>query len=259
METLLTRKFREFLPGIYQRDPAAEATDDFLDVYLSVFEDVLSEMYPLPGGDFDLPNEGVESILSRIHEFFSPWLAPGSEDHGLVNHRLRNFLDWLTTWAGLVQKAALNEEDQRRGLARVIPIYRKRGTKAGLKEYLEIFTGYNTVTVLDTPEELQKFTAEHALTNSSFLTGNNFTFAVSIRLNPPAPGYALDLNTDSNPEFFKLLLSIIEREKPAHADALLGIESNAGFIVGVLAMVGKDTFLGRGPVAFQSVNGVEIG
>jgi len=83
-----------------------------------------------------------ESVLDDISSYFDPLLA--RED----------FLPWLASWTALVLRADWSAEQKRKALAQIIPLYRKRGTKPGLEEYLKIYAGEG-VTIFDEHDQFQ--------------------------------------------------------------------------------------------------------
>jgi phage tail-like protein len=122
-------KYLRFLPSIYQ---ANENTPTFLGRFLMTFEKILSGIDDGvkvdPGGQ---QVKGIEEILDKIHEKFDPDLTDAS------------FLPWLAGWVALPLKEGEGWSDARKRelIAKIIPLYQKRGTKEGLEEYLKIYVG----------------------------------------------------------------------------------------------------------------------
>lgn len=140
-------RYLDFLPAIYQE---SKQSNGFTGKYLKIFEKILTGInddlgtrLPAPGGraGFDISraplqasadtHPGIEQIIDVISEFFDPGLVPGE------------FLDWLAGWTALVLREDWTETARRKLLKKIIPLYRKRGTKEGLTEYLKIFVGDN--------------------------------------------------------------------------------------------------------------------
>lgn len=151
-----------YLPAIYRED-------DFLGRFLKVFQDILSP---------------VESALDNLHYYFDPLMAP------------EEFLAWLASWIDL----ALDENwpiGKRRQLIRAgAELYRWRGTKRGLREYLRIYTGVE-------PEIVEHFAGSEK---------GPYHFEVVLLLKDPA---ALDE---------RRVRQVITAEKPAHTTYELVIE-----------------------------------
>ena len=71
----------------------------------------------------------VLSTLDNLYAYLDPALAPD------------DFLDWLAGWVGLALDESWDEERRRAIVARAVPLYRLRGTVAGLVGHVEIQTG----------------------------------------------------------------------------------------------------------------------
>jgi phage tail-like protein len=121
-----TGQLMNHLPAIYQ------ASDD-LRVLLSIFEAVL-----LGPEDKDRDKEGkgvshdrtkgLAEIITGISLLFDPAGTP------------REFVPWLSRWVALSDAGGLSLERQRRLLARIVPLYAKRGTREYLEELLRFHT-----------------------------------------------------------------------------------------------------------------------
>lgn len=157
--------YLEYLPSIYRED-------EFVARFLRIFEDIVSP---------------VELTLENVHAYFDPRITP------------EGFLPWLAAWVDL----SLNENwpiEKRRELIRAgVELYRWRGTKRGMKEYLRIYTGVD-------PEIVEHFTEKD---------GGPHRFTVVVRV-PDAE--ALDERT---------LRRVINAEKPAHTTYALQVESES--------------------------------
>ncbi|HZM90368.1 MAG TPA: phage tail protein [Blastocatellia bacterium] len=105
----------KYLPSIFHEDK-------LLADYLSAFEKIL-----LGPGDSHLLS--LEAIIAGSSRYFSPKDAP------------EDFLPWLAGWVAFGLRADMDVGLQREFLARIISLYKKRGTPDGLKELLRIFTG----------------------------------------------------------------------------------------------------------------------
>ena len=96
----------EQLPAVYQEDPFAMR-------FTAGFDDVMAP---------------VISTLDCLDAYVDPYLTP------------EDFLDWLAGWVGMT----LDENwplDRRRAVThRAVSLFRRRGTAAGLRELVELFT-----------------------------------------------------------------------------------------------------------------------
>jgi phage tail-like protein len=104
------RSYLGYLPSVYQKD---EASRDFLERFLSVFE---SELYE------------SEETISRISSYFDPMAAPGE------------FVPWLATWLSLDLYELLGEKN-REFVLRAVEFYKKKGTASGLADLVAFLTG----------------------------------------------------------------------------------------------------------------------
>jgi Phage tail protein (Tail_P2_I) len=134
----------------------------------------------------------------------------------------------LASWSDLSLDERWTEMQQRKLLASAARLYRMRGTKRGLADYLEIYTGRRAVITEHRANNLKlgkeaKFGASVALGQ-----GNRpHSFTVYLRLPP------IDFNEDDDATIRarkendrrRTIQSIIESEKPAHTTYTLVLET----------------------------------
>ena len=109
-----------YLPAIYREEP-------FLGGFLVAFEQLLF---------------GLEWTVADIASCFRPRARDGE-----VGEAPAQFLRWLASWTAFSLRFDLDETQQRDFIARIIPLYRHRGTKQNLEDLLSIFTiGRPTIT-----------------------------------------------------------------------------------------------------------------
>lgn len=174
--------------------PATLRSDTFIGQFLLAFEKILtgdeSTLEHCPGiisSDTDNP-PGLEEVIQWIFTYFHPTRAP------------EDFLPWLASWVALSLWTEWSDRQKRNFLSQVVPLYRLRGTKAGLQALLKIY--------LDNPKE-----------------------EVTIYERPEYPPYyfqvELTLATQNLQEYRrkqKIATAIIEQEKPAHTFYALQIK-----------------------------------
>ena len=191
-------KYLWYLPSIYQ---AKGDTPTFLGLFLKSFEKILS-------GIDDGVNvyingqtvEGIEEILDKIHDKFDPEVT--DED----------FLPWLAGWVALSLKKRESWDDSRKRelIAKIVPLYQKRGTKEGLEEYLKIYLG----------EEAQKVRIIDEL--NPFQIGVNSRVGVDTRIDGlPLYYFIVEISFSTTDlqkqmEMVTYIREIIDFEKPAH-------------------------------------------
>lgn len=158
--------YMQYLPPVYQED-------DFLGRFLLIFESII---------------DPLERTIEQIPLYFDPRITPDS------------FLAWLASWVNI----ALNEKwslEQRRSLIKAAPdLYRWRGTRRGMSEYIKLYSGVKPIIV----EPEQAHPDDHE----------------------PLPNYVFRviLNVPDVEEIDREIIEeIIEAEKPAHTAYILEI------------------------------------
>jgi phage tail-like protein len=171
-------RYMEYLPGIYH-------DDKFMGQYLNIFEDI---MRPL------------ENQMDNLSWYFDPLITPES------------LLPWLASWLSLVRDASWTNKKWRELVKSAAILYRLRGTKRGLSEYLRIYTGsipeiseYIPGMTLDKDTQLGINTRL-----GSAGAGNSFTVTLELEDNS-----TVDIET---------VRAIIDSQKPAHAVYTLQIK-----------------------------------
>jgi phage tail-like protein len=162
--------YLQYLPGLY-RD------DEFMGRFLLIFEDI---MQPL------------DNTVSNLALYFDPRITPES------------LLQWLASWVDLALDATWPIERRRELVKSAAELYRWRGTKRGLTEYLRIYTG----SIPEISEYIPGMRLDHetqlGINTRLGSSGEGHHFTVSLELN--GNNY---VNIDT-------VRSIIESQKPAH-------------------------------------------
>lgn len=216
------------LPAVFQEvAPSVDAS--FLGRFLLAFEAVLSG---LDEGDVEGRVEvevegaavvGLDQQLDHIDSYFDPDRVP------------EEFLPWLASWVGLTLRDDWSPDEQRRFLGRVVSLYRRRGTKAGLEEMLRTYTGMGV--------EIAEFAA-------ALRVGEVSTVGVDTVIGGGPPHYfeVRVLTDERDPEararVERIARAIIDQERPAHTHYALDVETPT-MQVGVFSTVGVDTLLGH--------------
>jgi phage tail-like protein len=172
------------LPAIYRED-------ELIGRFLRAFEEVLADL---------------EQKIEAVDTFLDPALA--RED----------FLPWLSSWVAFTLRAHLTPTELSDFLSRVVPLYRRRGTRQNLQDLLRIFTkGEPTV-------------------EESANQPNHFK--VTVRLPTGSP--------EAHQRQGVIARALIELERPAHTsyDMELLFPSMQ---IGKSSQIGVDTLIGTGP------------
>jgi phage tail-like protein len=110
----VTSSYLDHLPAAYHDDP-------YLGRLLLAFEALLGRL----GG---AGQPGLEDVIGRLPRHFDP------------EHTPDELLPWLAGWVALTLRADWDAATQRDFLREIVPLYRLRGTHAGLQRMLEIYT-----------------------------------------------------------------------------------------------------------------------
>jgi phage tail-like protein len=186
--------YLQHMPRVYQEQ------DELMGRFLMLFE------------SFWRP---IEAQIDNFPYYFDPEFTPAE------------LLPWLATWVDLTLDERWPEEKRRRLLSSAVALYRQRGTRLGLQQYLEIYTGAR---VQISEHGANNFTlGAHARLGLGVALGTlnmPHTFTVTAFL-PAADTTGLTaaekqrLETDRR----RMLEMIIEAEKPAHTSYNLRLES----------------------------------
>jgi phage tail-like protein len=190
-------EYLRFLPALFQQD-------DLMGRFLMLF------------GSFWRP---LEHQIDDLWLYFDPRLTPAE------------FLPWLASWLSLVLDESWPEEKQRQLIRSAIFLYRKRGTKRGLEEFLTIYSGAKPDIVEYRAYDFRLGSEARLGPGIALGKGNvAHTFTVTLRL----PSIAVPLGEKEDKEVQKELArqrrqkieAIIEAEKPAHTSYTLHLETD---------------------------------
>ena len=230
--------YLKYLPAMYQQDTDSR---DFLSRYLPIFESVMLT---------------IEDKIANSSRYYNPMAAPDE------------FVPWLASWLHFVLDDKWPDEKKRRLILRASALYKERGTKEGLLDYIEIYSGYRPAII-----ELFKLRDD---ANMKMLSYHVISFT---RHSIPLQGYVLNESAVigsstvadewelHRPEFadyahrFIIFLypvhlrdgitqrtvqTILDREKPAHTQYFC-CAIKPMMRVGAQSMVGLDTIIAKDP------------
>jgi phage tail-like protein len=166
------------LSSYLQHLPAVFQDQAVLGRFLLAFEAILS-------GLADAGQPGLEQTIAQVHRLFDP------------DQTDEEFLPWLASWVALSLRADWDVNTKRAFIREIVPLYKLRGTKAGLQRMLEIYTREQKVTIDD-----------------DFAAPAHF-FQVALVL-----GEADPMRLQRQQEIAR---TIIEQEKPAHTFFALNV------------------------------------
>jgi phage tail-like protein len=239
MSTISTTRLSRYLddlPALY-RTPARGGRPDFLSRFLLAFEQILTGV-----GDPSRPGleemlDGIKdasgkTLLAGAHRFFEP--GPGLPE---AERAPLEFLDWLGNWVALTLRGDWTEGEQRRILAEIVPSYRQRGTREGVRRILSAFTGLSieSISIAELLSPLQ--IGVSATVGTDTVVGGSLPHYFVVDALVPASDVA-DLFRKRS-----ILRAILDLEKPAHTFYDLRIQVPT-MQVGVTSRIGVDTVLG---------------
>jgi len=210
--------YLDYLPGIFQQDAEKGA---FVGRYLKIFEKFLSGIDDEALSHVSI--EGMEQVVARLHEFFDPASAP------------REFLDWLAGWMALVLREDWEEIKKRRLIGQILPLYRIRGTKKGLEQYITIYLPNVSVEITEVVTAFQ--VGEASTIGKDTYVGGGLPHFFNVTIVLPEPNLELKKVRE------EAVRAIIDLEKPAHTYYHLNTVVPT-LRIGQFSHVGVDTLLG---------------
>ncbi len=122
--------YLQYLPPVLWENGVTSSAFD-LGAMLKIFEKILT------GIDDSIPiqhdtrrYQSIQKMIDDLPELFSPWYTPSE------------FLAWLASWVALELPTTgiWDDYQQRKAIAQIVQVYRQRGLKAGLNQYLDLYT-----------------------------------------------------------------------------------------------------------------------
>lgn len=211
----------EYLPAIYQADP-------FIGQFLLAFEKILLGLnddvpFPKPNDDVKFQPQGLEETIANLAILFDPKETP------------EEFLSWLAGWTTFSLRADLNLLQQREFIAKIVGLYRRRGTKENLQQLLETFTiGKPTIEESSTAEF--QIGVHSTIGKDTYLSGGAPHF---FRVTVPLPR----LEQSQLARQREIIKALIDLEKPAHTYYEIEVITPS-MQIGTHSTVGVDTLLG---------------
>lgn len=209
------------LPAVLQEDREGRAPN-FLGRFLLGFEHLLL-------GVGEAGDPGFEETIAHIYRYFEPGAALADDERAPAE-----FLQWLGGWVALTLREDWSELRRRDLIAKAASLYRLRGTKRGVEEFLRIYTrlGVN-IDELDTAFQVG---VQSTIGKDTRIGGAMpFSFRVHVFL------AAANLKEMSAQR--AVAHAIVDLQKPAHTTYSLTVDTPT-LRVGVQSTVGVDTLVG---------------
>jgi phage tail-like protein len=178
-EEELGSSYLQYLPAIYRKD-------EFVGHFLCIFEDIL---------------QPIEGVVDNIPYYLDPGVTA------------EPFLPWLASWLGLALDERWPIDRRRRLVASAAELYRWRGTRRGMSEFLKIYTGVVPQITEPTSRPRTSLGSGTKLGVNTYVGGDGgaFSFIVTI---PAEDSSKIDINT---------VRVIIELQKPAYTAYSLNV------------------------------------
>jgi phage tail-like protein len=242
-----------YLPAVFQEPPdVSSGTPPPLPIgrFLMAFESIflgLQKGRSVESADV-LQQPGLEEILAGatqqgtsdtlmvgIERYFDP--GPDYPVDPLkvadYNRAPSEFLAWLAGWVALVLREDWSDDHKRKFIAKAVQLYRLRGTKAGVIQFVQTYTGGPPVDISEQGAQFQLGVHSQIGVDTILDSGTPFFFRVTL--------------TSSDPVGFQkqkdMVTALIEMQKPAHTSFSLEVKT-LQFQIGVNSRIGVDTLLG---------------
>jgi phage tail-like protein len=222
---------QDYLPALYQNNP-------FLEQFLGTFEAVLL-------GNDETENSGQKGLaqtIDHIPDIFNPIKLAAGEVFPQNIEKNQEFLAWLSGWTAFSLRADLSLEQQGQFIANILPMYRRRGTKANLQQLLKIFM-LAEPTIEETSNQALQVGIQSTIGKDTFVGGEApHFFKVTVVLPE-----TLQLDPKGLARQLEIASALIELEKPAHTHYQLVPIFPGTIQIGHTSTVGVNTLLGTIP------------
>jgi phage tail-like protein len=223
-----TSSYLKDLPAIFSEHP-------FLGRFLLAFEQVLTGLPDVPDHEA-VPGLGLDEIIASMSTLFDPqasWDAILPEQE-----RQKEFLQWLAGWVALGLRADWTDAQKREFLAKVVSLYRTRGTEKNLVELLRIYTIFSPI-ISGTEENEFQIGLHSTIGVDTFINGTTpHFFRVSVTMPNPDPSTLRRQR--------EIATALIDLQKPAHTDYELKITVET-MQIRDRSTIGVNTLLGNLP------------
>lgn len=218
----------DLLPAIYQEQGNQERSN-YLPRLLRAFERILWGVEEQSRAKKDTRSgEGLRDKVEQLNELLDPRHAP------------EEFLPWLAGWVALTLRSNMRLERKRELIAKMIPLYRIRGTSKYVNELLRLCVDVPAVVEEEDIPPLQL--GIHSTLGRDTYIGGGAPHFFRVRM------MASHLGVPELEEQRQLAYEVIELAKPAHTGYDFRIDSPQ-MQIGVHSTLGIDTVLGPAQAA----------
>lgn len=233
------------LPAVYREN---ELSRDFLERFVSLFDSV---------------TDRVATQVDEMAALFDPMATPAPAQRGDPD-----FLGWLASWLGLAFEASLPDWRKRRILAEAHRLFELRGTSAGLRLAVRLYTGFDARVVehfrlrrwlyldgaplgsaseLFGPEIVSRLRLDdHATLDRAQLVESGDPRVDAFAARASRVTVTVAVTEDITEQQRRLIGQVVELAKPAHVAADLDL-AEPRMRIGLQAIVGVSTVIGAYP------------
>jgi phage tail-like protein len=228
--------YLQHLPEIF-RGKLENGDPVFLGDYLKIFEGMLSGRADAVVAGENI--QGLEQRVAKFVDYLDPALTP-VDDPNATAGATSEFLTYLASWVALALDQNWDLQRKREWLRQIVPLYKRRGTKAGLTAYLNMFVG-RQVRVSEPPGGFIVAGADNSTVGvDTFIAGGPaYFFRVLIQYGFPG-GPPFEIAVWSN--LSKGTRAIVDLEKPAHTYYTLDARA-PGFIIASRSTIARDSLI----------------
>jgi phage tail-like protein len=221
------------LPEIFRSDGAGGSTP-FLGEFLKIFEALLAGREDA----WAIGVHGIEELIEGFPELIDPVLAPIDDQSSTGGAARSAFLDYVASWAALALDQNWDLAKKREWTRRIVPLYKRRGTRDGLQDYLTTFVG-NQVQV-DEPDGGITLAVDNTTLGVDTFLADAPAYFFRVRVSHGFAPNPFDLGTWSN--LLQGTRAIVELEKPAHTYYQLDARA-PGIIINERSTIAVDTLI----------------
>ena len=239
----------DYLPAIFQ-EPPGDASALPVGRFLMAFESILlglqksraaewADVQQQPGLEEILGGARQQGTAELLLEGIDRYFDPGPDyptDPVKVkdyNRAPSEFLGWLAGWVALALRDDWTDDHKRKFIAKAVQLYRLRGTKAGVIQFVQTYTGGPPIEISEQGAQFQLGVHSQIGVDTVLDSGTPFFFRVTLTSSDPV-GFQKQID---------IVTALIEMQKPAHTSFSLDVKT-LQFQIGVNSRIGVDTLLG---------------
>jgi len=222
--------YLQHLPEAF-RAPRPDGQPPFLADFLKIFEALLAGREDA----LELGVEGIEHIVERFPEVIDPVLAPLDSPAAPLRSE---FLDYLASWAALTLDQNWDLAKKREWTRRIMPLYKRRGTRDGLQDYLTTFVG-DQVLIIE-PDGGITLGVDNTTVGVDMFVADAPAYFFRVRITYGFPPNPFDYGVWNN--LIAGTRAIVNLEKPAHTYYQLDARA-PGIIINERSTINVDTLI----------------